>query len=210
MKRVLARAMVQALMVILPLALAGCASTGQSGQGANQESATKLTAAEKQKKIDAAHNMKDETLERLFKEKPEVKAEIAKAVGYGVFDASQINIILFVGASGQGVLVDNQGGKETFMHMKRVGTGPGLGYKSYHQVIVFKSRKLFDQFRTVGADVGAGGDATAALGGRGVSLDGSVSFNPELSVYQFTDSGLLLQANWGGVAYLPDGDLNAP
>jgi hypothetical protein len=40
-------------------------------------------------------------------------------------------------------------------------------------------------------------------------LDGSTSFNPMLSVYQVTDSGMLLQANWGGVAYLPDGTLNA-
>jgi lipid-binding SYLF domain-containing protein len=96
------------------------------------------------------------------------------------------------------------------MHMKRVGTGPGVGYKSFHQVIVFKSRMLFDQFRTVGADVGAGADATARVSGKGPSLDGSVSFNPELSVYQFTDKGLLLQANWGGVGYLPDTELKAP
>jgi hypothetical protein len=76
-------------------------------------------------------------------------------------------------------------------------------------VIVFQSHKLFDQFRTVGADVGAGGDATATLGGkarRSTAAYRSIRNFP----YQFTDNGLLLQANWGGVAYLPDGDLNAP
>jgi hypothetical protein len=41
-------------------------------------------------------------------------------------------------------------------------------------------------------------------------LDGTVSFNPQLVVYQITDSGAMLQANWGGVAYLPDTELNAP
>jgi hypothetical protein len=30
-----------------------------------------------------------------------------------------------------------------------------------------------------------------------------------LSVYQITGRGAMLQANWGGVAYLPDGELNA-
>jgi hypothetical protein len=45
-------------------------------------------------------------------------------------------------------------------------------------------------------------------GDKGMVLDGSVSFNPELSVYQITDKGMLLQANWGGVGYLPDSDLN--
>jgi lipid-binding SYLF domain-containing protein len=166
-----------------------------------------LTAAQ-QKKIDDMHKMRDETLERLYKEKPEVRDEIAKAVGYGVFDASQVNIVLFLGASGRGLLVDNKSGKETFMKMKRAGTGPGIGYKSYYQIIVFKSRGVFEQFEKVGADVGAGADATIKRKGGGTSIDGSVSFNPELSVYQFTDSGMLLQANWGGVAYLPDTELN--
>jgi hypothetical protein len=94
------------------------------------------------------------------------------------------------------------------MAMKRAGTGPGAGYKDFRQVMVFKSRALFDQFKSVGADVSASADATAKLGGRGSAIDGSVSFNPQLSVYQFTDSGLLLQANWGGLAYYPDSDLN--
>jgi lipid-binding SYLF domain-containing protein len=137
-----------------------------------------------------------------------VKDEIAKAVGYGVFDASQVNLVLFLGASGRGMLVDNKSGKETYMKMKRAGTGPGVGFKNYNQVIVFKSRGIFEQFAKVGADVGAGADATMKTKSGGASLDGSVSFNPELSVYQYTDRGMLLQANWGGVAYLPDEDLN--
>jgi len=48
------------------------------------------------------------------------------------------------------------------------------------------------------------------IGGTGVAVDPNVSFNPLLSIYQITDSGALLQANWGGVAYLPDADLNPP
>ena len=173
-----------------------------------KDSGPKLTAEQKEKKIADTRKMRDAALARLYKEKPEAQDEIAKAVGYAVFDASQINVILFVGASGRGVLVENKSKQETFMTMKRAGTGPGVGYKSFHTVIVFKSRALFDQFRTVGADVSAGGDAAAKLGSKGGSLDGTISFNPELSVYQMTDSGLLLQANWGGVAYLPDSQLN--
>jgi lipid-binding SYLF domain-containing protein len=201
------RILVFLLVPVIPLAFAGQAA-GQGPQEEKQDSAPRLTPAEKEKKIDEVHKMKDETLERLYKEKPEAKEEIAKAVGYGVFNASQVNIILFVGATGHGVLVDNKTGQETFMTMTRAGTGPGLGFKSYHQVLVFKSQGLFDQFRTLGADVGAGADATVKMQGKGASLDGSMSFNPELAVYQFTDQGLLLQANWGGVAYTPDAELN--
>lgn len=75
---------------------------------------------------------------------------------------------------------------------------------------MFKSRKLLDSFKTVGADVSASGDATLKMSDKqtGTVLDGTVSFDPMLSVYQMTDRGALLQANWGGMAYLPDDALN--
>ena len=152
--------------------------------------------------------LRDRTLKELIDGRPEVRDEIAKAVGYAVFDGTQLNLVLYVGASGVGILVDNKDGSETFMGMKRAGTGPGVGFKDYRQVMVFKSRALFDQFRSVGADVSASADAAAKVGGKGASLDGNVSFNPQLSVYQMTDRGLVLQANWGGLAYYPDSALN--
>ncbi len=192
-----------AASLALSLMLAGCAGTPSGGQQGEP-----LSAAERQHKREAIRGIKDKTLAQLFAEKPEAKAELEKAVGYGVFEGTQLNALLYVGAAGSGMLVDNAGGKETFMLMTRAGTGPGIGFKEYRQVLVFKSRGLFDLFRSVGADVSASADATAKLGSKGASLDGSLSFNPELSVYQFTDQGLLLQANWGGVAYLPYTALN--
>jgi hypothetical protein len=163
--------------------------------------------AAKQAKI---RTMRDLTLQRLYKTNPATKAEFAKAVGYAVFDASQTNIILFVTSKGGGVMVDNASEKETFMKMNKVGTGPGVGHKKFKQILVFKSRGLFDAFATLGADVAASADATMKLkeGDKGIVLDGGSSFNPELSVCQLTDSGVMLQANWGGVAYRPDSDLN--
>jgi lipid-binding SYLF domain-containing protein len=156
--------------------------------------------------------MRDTALKDFYAGRPEIQGEVQKAVGYAVFDASQVNIVLYLGSSGAGVMVDNATGKETFMKMARAGTGPGVGYKTYRQLIVFKDRGLFDTFTSVGADVGASADATLKTSGSkgGMALDGSVSFNPLMSVYQYTDSGALLQANWGGVAYLPDEELNKP
>ena len=94
------------------------------------------------------------------------------------------------------------------MKMRRVGTGPGIGYKSFRQLMIFKDRSLLEQFRTLGADVGASADATMKIGDKGVALAPNVSFNPLLSVYQITDRGVSLQANWGAVAYQPDAGLN--
>ena len=174
--------------------IAGCASTGTSGDA--------------DQKREALRKLRADTLEDFYATKPELRAEIEKAVGYAVFDASQVNIVLFVGGLGGGVLVENKTGKETFMKMTRVGTGPGVGYKSFRQLMIFKDKSLFDTFKTVGADVGASADATMKIGGKGVAIDPNTSFNPLLSVYQITDRGALLQANWGGVAYLPDSALN--
>ncbi len=169
---------------------------------------SKMSAAEVTKKRDALLKMRDDALEDFYATKAEIKEEVAKAVGYAVFDASQVNVVLLVGGQGGGVLVENGTGKETFMKMKRAGTGPGVGYKKFRQLMVFKDRSLFDKFRKLGADVGASADATMKIGGKGVAVDPNVSFNPQLSVYQITDRGALLQANWGGVAYQPDADLN--
>jgi lipid-binding SYLF domain-containing protein len=187
------------MAVVLGLNVASCATSGGSTSPADVE-----------KKRAVLREMRDKTLQDLYATKPEIKAEVEAAVGYAVFDASQVNLVLYLGAQGAGMIVDNSNGGETFMTMTRAGTGPGVGYKTYRQLMVFKDRSLMETFKTVGADVGASADATFKTGGsKGMVLDGSTSFNPMLSVYQVTDSGMLLQANWGGVAYLPDSTLNA-
>ncbi|HET7402891.1 MAG TPA: hypothetical protein VFJ62_13950 [Usitatibacter sp.] len=181
--------------VVLAAVLAGCATP--SGSGSADE------------RRQALRKLRDTTLQDFYATNPAIRDEVAAAVGYAVFDGSQVNVLLYVGANGAGVLMDNASRKETFMTMARVGTGPGVGYKSYRQLLVFKDRTLLETFGTVGADVGASADATfKTSGSKGLTLDGSTSFNPQLSVYQITDSGALLQANWGGVAYLPDKELN--
>lgn len=186
-----------AVTVALALALAGCASTGGSSGGTPTE------------RRDALNQMRDTALKEFYATNPAIQPELEQAVGYAVFDASQVNVVLYVGSTGAGVMVDNANGHATYMKMARAGTGPGAGFKAYRQLMVFKDRKLFDTFSSVGADVGASADATFKTGSAGGTLDGSMSFNPLLSVYQITDRGVLLQANWGGVAYLPDEELNA-
>ncbi len=195
-------------MLMAVALLAGGASPGVAYAAEASAHKSKMSAAEATKKRDAVRKIRDDALEDFYATKAEIKEEVAKAVGYAVFDASQVNVLLFVGGLGEGVLVENGTGKETFMKMKRAGTGPGVGYKKFRQLMVFKDRSLFDKFRKLGADVGASADATMKIGGKGVAVDPNVSFNPQLSVYQITDRGALLQANWGGVAYQPDADLN--
>ena len=186
--------------------LSGCSSVTRTVASIGE---TPLSAQEIQAKRAQILKMRDDTLAQLSEQKPEAAAELKKAVGYGVFEAEQVNAILVLGSFGDGVLVDNQNSNTTFVKLDRLGTGPGVGYKSYRQIVIFKNRKLFDQFLSAGGDVSMSADATVKLNGKGGSaIDDTTSFNPLMAVYQFTDQGVLLQANWGGVVYLPDPQLN--
>lgn len=201
-------------MVIMPLSLQAAdektkehsASAQQSGGSATSETAKR--DPEKEDKRAAIMAMKDKTLADLYRIKPEARKEIESAVGYAVFDATGVNVILLVGAKGKGVAVENANGSATYMQMARAGTGPGIGYKEYRLVLAFTNKTAFNQFKTVGMDAGASADATLKMGGNGRESAYAASFSPHVKVYQITDKGLMLQANWGGTKFLKDGELN--
>ncbi|MCK4814731.1 hypothetical protein KA005_03090, partial [bacterium] len=80
----------------------------------------------KQEQRDYVLKMRDETLAKLYAKKPETKAMIKKAAGYGVFSNIGTHIFLLAGGSGYGVVVDNSTGQKTYMKMRSVGFGLGL------------------------------------------------------------------------------------
>ena len=194
------RALVPAILALL---LASCATS--DGQSKIDET----RAERREERRQALLELRDQTVAELIARKPEIKDEIANAVGYGVFASTHYNTVLLVMGDGAGVLTDNTSGKTTYMKMARVRSDPGVGHKPFRHLIVFRNRDLFDTFVTAFAFSSASDDATSKPGtGKGLVLDGSVSFNPMLSSYQLTDKGVILQANWGGVGYLPDEALN--
>jgi lipid-binding SYLF domain-containing protein len=158
-------------------------------------------SAKNAERREAILKMRDATLERLYKEKPEAKGVVDQGAGYAVFDAMGVNLVLYVSGKGAGVLVDKSADKPTYMSMIRAGTGPGLGYKEFKQVIVFKNRKAMELFQTTGVDVGASFDF-------GSVLAKGQSFHPDFALYTMTDKGFTVQANWGGTKYFKDAELN--
>jgi lipid-binding SYLF domain-containing protein len=197
-------------------AAVGCTHTGatkadiQIAQAESAASAAKRDAAEAAKEQDRQKilSMKDSTLADLYRQKPKAKDEIEKAPGYAVFDASGVYVVLYVGVEGRGVMIDNSNGEATYMTMARAGTGPGVGYEQFRYVIVFKSKKLVDTFKTVGGDIGASGHLVAKGFDVGGSIGAQMSFDPELSVYQITEDGLAAEASWGATVFVPDPFLN--
>jgi lipid-binding SYLF domain-containing protein len=202
-----------AVLAIVAAAL-GCAHSGVTNADVKRAQAESAAAAEK--KDEAAKEqdrqkilaMKDITLADLYKRKTEAKDEIEKAPGYAVFDATGVFVVLYVGIAGRGVLIDNSNSEATYMTMARAGTGPGVGYEQFRYVIVFKNKTLMDTFKTVGGDIGASGHLVARGFDMGGSVGAQMSFDPELSVYQITESGLAAEASWGATAFVPDPFLN--
>ena len=67
---------------------------------------------------------------------------------------------------------------------------------------MFKSHSAMEQFVMAGS---AGGDigASVSTGTGGMTR----SFNPEIDIYQIPESGLAVQASWGGTVYTVDSQL---
>ena len=175
---------------------------------AQEEEFKELTPAEIESKRQEILKMSKATLERLYKVHPKAEEEVKKAFGYGVFEGDSVNLIMYVAGKGVGVVFDNKTHTPIFMDAVRAGTGPGVGFKSLHFVLIFDNELTFDQFTTVGLQVSASGDASLKIAGKGGSAGEAISLVPGVSAYQLVDTGLLLQANWGATEFLKDPTLN--
>ena len=167
-----------------------------------KKESSKMTPAEKEAERAARLKMAETALDKLYKIEPGAREKVEKAPGYAVFDISSIYAILFVGQRGTGVLVDNATKKHTFMTSQRAGTGPGVGKQRVYQVFVFKTKDAMGQFTLSG---GLGGDVSGSVstGTGGMAR----SFNPSVDIYQVPESGMAVQASWGGTIYSVDSDL---
>ena len=162
-----------------------------------------LTPAEKEAERNARLKIAADGLDKLYKLQPDARQAVEKAAGYAVFDITSTYAILFVGQRGKGALFDNKTKKPMYMSSLRAGTGPGIGYQRVFQVFVFKSKGAMDQFVLAG---GTGGDVSASVS---TGTGGSVrSFNPYIDIYQIPESGMAVQASWGGTVYSVDRQLD--
>lgn len=151
--------------------------------------------------------MRNNTLKELYYKRPEAKAKIENAPGYAVFSDVGVNIILISAGNGYGMVVETETGKETFMRMGQVGIGPGLGIKDFRAVFIFHRKEALQTFLYQGWDFGASAETTAVAGEKGGELSAADSFH-DVEIYQFTESGIVVQASISGTKYWRDKELN--
>ncbi|MHC4454667.1 MAG: lipid-binding SYLF domain-containing protein [Planctomycetota bacterium] len=154
------------------------------------------------------HDMKTETLARLYDEYPIAKEQIKNSAGYGVFSNINAHIIFLSGGSGYGVVTDNQDKDPVYMKMGALGGGLGLGLKDFRGVIIFRNREDMDKFVEKGWEFGGQADAAFKSGDKGRAYSAAKSVDMDIISYQLTENGAALQATLQGTKYWKHKDLN--
>ena len=174
------------------LILSGCATTG---------------SASPTEKRNLVQNMRADTLSKLYKEKPDVKQQIANAAGYAVFDNANVNVVLASFGGGYGVVKNNLTGKSTYMNMGEAGLGLGLGVKDFNVVMVFHNQAALNRFIEHGWAFGGNADAAAKYQDTGGAITAE-AIADQVTVYSLTENGLALQAVLKGTKFWVDSELN--
>ncbi len=176
----------------MALALSSCSTTKGS------------TPAEKRQ---AVLNMRTQVLADLYKLHPDARAQVAASPGYAVFSNANVNVIFASLGGGYGVVENKRLKKSVFMKMGEAGIGLGLGAKDFRVVMIFKTQESLDTFINNGWEFGGHADAAAKAGDKGAAIGGEAMLNG-MTIYQFTESGLALQATFKGTKFWKDDELN--
>ena len=147
------------------------------------------------------------TLERFYKAKPELKAAVAKAPGYGVFTTYGFSFIIG-GEGGAGVVHDNKSKHNTYMKVGGASAGLQLGASQTEVLMIFKTAARMTKFIESGWE--AGGSATASAGASGATAGGGreATTKDDTETYTLTKNGLEAGLAVGGSKFWKDKDLN--
>lgn len=151
--------------------------------------------------------MCSEALAMLYKSKPEARAEVGKAPGYGCFSSFGVSFLLG-GAGGRGLVHDNASKKDVYMNMGQATVGLDAGIKDYREVLVFKDRATMKKFVDSGWEFGGTAGAAATVESKGAKKEAGEITNAPIEVYPMTRTGLAAGVAAGGRKYWKDDDLN--
>ena len=99
-----------------------------------------VLAKTKEEKQAEARKKADQTLQRLYKAKPSAQAAIKAAAGYAVFNSGGAKILVAGAGRGSGIAVDKATQKVTYMKMREIQAGFGMGVKKFSTVFVFETK----------------------------------------------------------------------
>lgn len=162
----------------------------------------------KEEKQAEARKKANQTLQRLYKAKPSAQAAIKTAAGYAVFNSGGAKILVAGAGRGSGIAVDKATQKVTYMKMREIQAGLGMGVKKFSTIFVFETKDALERFINSGWEFGGQSTAAAKTGDGGGSFQGAASVSPGVWMYQLTDKGIALELTGKGTKYFKDDDLN--
>ena len=165
-----------------------------------------LAQDDKAKKQAEIKKVTQTSLQKFYKARPDLKAEVEKAPGYAVFTTYGLSFIIG-GAGGKGIAHDNKTNKDTYMHMAQASAGAQVGVSESETLIIFASQKDLDEFVTKGWEASGGGSIQAGAAGKSVG-PASGGQGAEAQYYTLTKNGLQVGVAVAGTKYSKDKDLN--
>jgi lipid-binding SYLF domain-containing protein len=147
------------------------------------------------------------TMERFYKAKPELRAAVAKAPGYGVFTTYGVSFLIG-GSGGTGLVHDNKTKKNTFMKVGGASAGLQLGASQTEMLMVFRTAAAMNKFIDSGWE--ATGLATASAGASGATAGGGrgETAMEDADAYTLTKNGLEVGVAATGSKFWKDKELN--
>ncbi len=164
-------------------------------------------AADVQTERAEIQKMCQDALAALYKERPELKAQVAKSAGYGCFSSFGFTLLLG-GAGGQGLVHNHATNKDTYMNMGQASLGVEIALKEYREVLVFKDRNTLEKFVDSGWEFSGGGGASAALQGKGGALEQTSAATEAIAIYPIARTGVSAGGSAAGRKYWRAQDLN--
>jgi lipid-binding SYLF domain-containing protein len=147
------------------------------------------------------------SLEKFYKAKPELKAAVAKAPGYGVFNTYGVSFLIG-GSGGKGLVHDNKSKKDVFMDVAGATAGLTISAAQTDMLIVFKTAAAMNKFIDSGWT--ASGAATASAGASGATAGGGKgeTMVQDADTFTLTKNGIEAGLTVSGAKYWKDKELN--
>jgi lipid-binding SYLF domain-containing protein len=161
-----------------------------------------------EEKREEVRKMAAETLAKLYELQPSAKTAIEQSAGYAVFSNFGLKILVLGSGKGEGIVVNKQTGKETFMKMLELQAGLGLGVKRFGVVFVFENEGVLNKFINSGWEFGGQSTVAAKLDEEGGAFTGAATVSPGVWVYQITKDGLAVELTVKGTKYMKNDKLN--
>ena len=152
--------------------------------------------------------LSEKALANLYAKIPSAKEVIPNAYAYATLSNTGMKLGLFGDAHGRGLAVKKDTNEKTYMRMKEMGIGIGLGVKEYDLIFVIETEDAWRSFISGDIKFASAAEAAAGDGKASASVEGASIAGKGIWVYQMTKKGLTVDASIKGTKVYPDKRLN--